>query len=98
MGDKPFLCEKQDPVPLLVDPDRMMDLPGGIRDQEEGAQLVETSKPLEAYLGLGLPPLIEEDGLVETGQHQVLFSLRRPGRTLHEAWNKIWDQTQHKFA
>jgi hypothetical protein len=84
MRDEFFLCEEQDSVPLLVNPDRMMDLPCRILDQENGAQFVETSKPLEAYLGLGLSPLFEKNGLVDAGQHQVLISPRGPGRTLQD--------------
>jgi hypothetical protein len=84
MRDEFFLREEQDSVSLLINPDRMMDLPGGILGQEKGAQFFETAKPLKAYLGLGLTPLIEKNGLVDTGQHQVLISPRRPGRTLQD--------------
>lgn len=84
-----FLCEEQDSVPLLVNPDRMKDLPGRILDQEKGAQFIETSKPREAYLGLGLSPLFEKNGLVDTGQHQVLVSPRGPGRTLQDIRDEV---------
>jgi hypothetical protein len=97
MRDEFFLCKEQDSVPLLVNPDRMMDLPGGILDQENGAQFVETSKPLEAYLGLGFTPLIEKYVLVDTGQHEVLISPRGPGRTLQNIRDEVGGKRQHVF-
>jgi len=93
MRDELFLCEKQDPIPFFVNPDRMMGLPVGICYQQKGPQLIEASKPPEVYLGLGLPPLIEENGLMETREHQVLVSPRGLGQTLYEAWNNIRDQS-----
>ncbi len=93
MGDEFFLCEKQDFVPLFIDPDRVRGFSVGISDQQKGPQLIEASEPPEPYLGLRLSPLIEENGLVQTRQHQVLTFLWRPGQSLPEAWNNIRDQS-----
>jgi len=82
MRDESFLREEEYPVLLLINPDRMLGFPRRMLDQENGPQFIETSKPLEAYLGLRLSPLIQKNGLADAGQHQMLMTPRGSGRTL----------------
>ena len=79
MRDEPFLCEEQDPVSLLVNPDRMMGFFSRGLDQEKGPQSVQTSESLQTDPGLRDSPLIKKNGLVDAGQHERVALPRRSG-------------------